>query len=104
MYRIPVVLGLLQITNLALQYPQMSMAVVPIPPAPAAAVPGAKQAIDGKPVNGRLPIAEPVLRAGPWRHGDPPRDLPEWVVRRGFKGTLVQTTGSTTDDDRWRTA
>ena len=94
-----------KITNLAQQYPQMSMAVVPLPaPAPApGADPTLKPASDGK-TDGRTiakpkPAPEPIVRAGPWKHGDPPAEIPEWLVlRNGFKGTLVRTTGSTTDD------
>ena len=94
-----------KVTNLAAQYPQMSMAVVPLPPPPTPKPPAdadgkrvAGPATDGR-KDAKPAPPEPIVRAGPWRHGEPPTEIPDWVVLRGgFKGTLVQTTGSTTDD------
>jgi sigma-B regulation protein RsbU (phosphoserine phosphatase) len=56
--------------NLASQYPELSLAVVPV---------GARPAGDPAPVT-----------AGPWRHAAPPATIPAWVTLAGrFSGTLV---------------
>jgi hypothetical protein len=58
--------------NLAGQYPELSIAVVPV----GAPVPGLGTA--------------PVLTAGAWRHDEPPAAVPPWVaLARRFAGTLV---------------
>jgi serine phosphatase RsbU (regulator of sigma subunit) len=59
--------------NLASQYPDLSLAVVPV---------GARR--------GAVPDGWP-LTAGTWRHRAPPASLPSWVVlARRFSGTIVQ--------------
>ena len=58
--------------NAANEYPEVSMAVVPVSQS----------------------CGEPVAdfrmqRAGPWTHVDPPRAVPEWIACSGFTGVLA---------------
>ncbi len=77
----------------AAAYPGFSLAVVPV----AAGRCDPKAAAGGGPGSAVLPppraasTAVPAMTAGPWRHLDPPGDLPAWVPCTGFSGVLAYT-------------
>src|SRR5439155_18087164 len=62
--------------NAAKEYPEVSMAVVPV-----------SQACGGE---FRIQNSEfRIQKAGPWTHVDPPRAVPEWIDCSGFTGVLA---------------
>jgi sigma-B regulation protein RsbU (phosphoserine phosphatase) len=61
-----------KVANTASRYPGVSIALVP-----------RRQAAAQTPVRARS--------AGPWRHAEPPREMPEWVSLGGFGGLLAYT-------------
>jgi serine phosphatase RsbU (regulator of sigma subunit) len=66
------------------QYPEISIAVVPV-----------DRACGGTPPGGRAPgTAAPAgrtLTSGPWTHADPPDTIPGWIDCPGFSGVLAYT-------------
>jgi phosphoserine phosphatase RsbU/P len=65
--------------NAAREYPEASMAVVPV-----------NRACGGS--GAAAPGASPEIRfqtSGPWKHVDPPTSLPAWVGCQGFTGVLA---------------
>jgi sigma-B regulation protein RsbU (phosphoserine phosphatase) len=82
---VPVILSLRQ-TNAAKQYPEVSMAVVPV-----------DRACGGQEFT--IPNSEfRILRAGPWTHVDPPAGVPAWIDCQGFTGVLAYSHRRTVDD------
>jgi len=78
---VPGILALRQ-ANAAGQYPDVSMAVVPFNRACGEAGRADQEF--------RIQNSEfRILRAGPWRHVDPPRSLPAWIDCQGFAGVLA---------------
>jgi sigma-B regulation protein RsbU (phosphoserine phosphatase) len=65
--------------NAAREYPEVSLAVVPV-------TRGCGQGVDF-----------PVVKAGPWTHVDPPRTIPAWIDCQGFTGVLAYTHRRTVD-------
>jgi sigma-B regulation protein RsbU (phosphoserine phosphatase) len=64
--------------NAAKDYPEVSMAVVPVTRA------------CGGGAEFRIPNSEfRILKAGPWAHVDPPSTLPAWIDCPGFTGVLA---------------
>jgi serine phosphatase RsbU (regulator of sigma subunit) len=75
--------------NAGSQYPDMSIAVVPVDQGCGAA---GKPQSDPRNLQSDLRNPPPTLRmqiSGPWTHLDPPRDLPAWIDCSGFSGVLA---------------
>jgi len=71
--------------NAAREYPEVSMAVVPLNRACG-------------PQEFRMQSAEfRILKAGPWSHVDPPTTLPSWIPCDGFTGVLAYSHRRTVD-------
>ena len=73
------VAGILELrqANAAKEYPEVSMAVVPV-----------NRACGGQEFH--MPSSEfRILRAGPWTHVDPPSSVPAWIDCPGFTGVLA---------------
>jgi len=71
--------------NAAREYPEVSMAVVPL------------NRVCG-PQEFRMQNAEfRILKAGPWSHVDPPTTLPSWIPCDGFTGVLAYSHRRTVD-------
>src|SRR4029079_12835430 len=70
-------------TNASGQYPDMSIAVVPL----------ARACGDASPAGSAPQAAGAQLQAqsGPWTHLDPPRSIPAWIDCSGFSGVLAYT-------------
>jgi serine phosphatase RsbU (regulator of sigma subunit) len=82
--------------NAGSQYPDMSIAVVPVDVVCGSAdkpqpVSGNPQAAIRNPQSD-LRNSQPAIRmqmSGPWTHLDPPRELPAWIDCSGFSGVLA---------------
>src|SRR5262245_10281326 len=61
------------------QFPDLSMALVPV------------TACGGQDFRGQSSDSRLAASAGPWKHLEPPRDLPGWVPCTGFGGVLAYT-------------
>jgi sigma-B regulation protein RsbU (phosphoserine phosphatase) len=79
-------------TNGSDQYPDMSMAVVPL-----------NRVCDAPPPAGApAPASSSQIQiSGPWTHLDPPRQVPSWIDCAGFSGVLAYShrRAATTGDD-----
>jgi sigma-B regulation protein RsbU (phosphoserine phosphatase) len=72
--------------NAAREYPEVSMAVVPVN----------RSCGGGQEV--RMQNSEfRILRAGPWTHVDPPDSVPAWIDCQGFTGVLAYSHRRTVD-------
>ncbi|HZR24697.1 MAG TPA: hypothetical protein VFA59_13975, partial [Vicinamibacterales bacterium] len=60
------------------QFPDLSMAIVPVTNC-------------GATTSSQFPAAPSRFDAGPWKHVDPPAALPAWVPCTGFAGVLAYT-------------
>jgi serine phosphatase RsbU (regulator of sigma subunit) len=86
---VPGILALRQ-ANAAGQYPEVSMAVVPVNRACGEA--------GGADREFRIQNSEfRILQAGPWLHVDPPRSVPAWIDCAGFAGVLAYSHRRTAD-------
>ena len=86
---VPGILALRQ-ANAAKEYPEVSMAVVPV-----TRVCGQPAAAE---TNFRLQTSDfRLLRAGPWTHVDPPPTIPSWIDCPGFTGVLAYSHRRTVD-------
>jgi sigma-B regulation protein RsbU (phosphoserine phosphatase) len=75
---VPAILALRQ-ANAAKQFPEVSMAVVPV-----------NRSCGGSGQEFRLQNSEfRILKAGPWTHVDPPGGVPAWIDCQGFTGVLA---------------
>jgi sigma-B regulation protein RsbU (phosphoserine phosphatase) len=73
--------------NAAKQYPEVSMAVVPV------------NRTCGGGHEFQIPNLEfRIPRAGPWTHVDPPGGVPAWIDCQGFTGVLAYSHQRTVDD------
>ena len=59
------------------QYPDLSIALVPL-----------RRSCDAVPPTASAAVAAPLL-GGPWKHVDPPQRIPAWVPCSGFSGPLA---------------
>ena len=85
---VPGILALRQ-ANAAGQYPDVSMAVVPVNRVCGGA---------GTDSDFRLQTSDfRLVKAGPWLHVDPPRAVPAWIDCRGFAGVLAYSHRRTAD-------